>query len=397
MATGFSTRAIHAGQEHDKTSGAIVPPIYQTSTYGQHEVGGTPTYCYSRTGNPSRDALERNIASLENAAHALCFSSGMSAINNVLNLLSAGDHVIACNDLYGGAYRIFTKLYAKLGIEFTFVDATDAANITEAIRPNTRIVWLETPSNPLLRITDIRAGASVAKRAGALCVVDNTFATPYLQNPLKLGADIVVHSTTKYLNGHSDVLGGAVVTNSDDLYEKLRFFQNTVGAVPGPQDCFLIQRGIKTLELRMKRHCESARRIAETLTAHPSVEHVHFPGLANHPQHSVATSQMTDFGGIVSFDLRGGLDAVKKFAANAGIWTLAESLGGVCSLWCHPPTMTHAAVEPEVRRKNGLGDGLIRLSVGLEDVEDLLVDLVAALDAATTIEEQNRETEEVLV
>ncbi len=397
MATGFSTRAIHAGQEHDQTSGAIVPPIYQTSTYGQHEVGGTPTYCYSRTRNPSRDALERNIASLENAAHALCFSSGMSAINNVLNLLSAGDHVIACNDLYGGAYRIFTKLYAKLGIEFTFVDATEAANITEAIRPNTRIVWLETPSNPLLRITDIRAGASVAKRAGALCVVDNTFATPYLQNPLKLGADIVVHSTTKYLNGHSDVLGGAVVTNSDDLYEKLRFFQNTVGAVPGPQDCFLIQRGIKTLELRMKRHCESARRIAETLTAHPSVEHVYFPGLANHPQHSVATSQMTDFGGIVSFDLRGGLDAVKKFAANAGIWTLAESLGGVCSLWCHPPTMTHAAVEPEVRRKNGLGDGLIRLSVGLEDVEDLLVDLVAALDAANTVEEQNRETEEVLV
>ncbi|MCA9253860.1 MAG: aminotransferase class V-fold PLP-dependent enzyme, partial [Phycisphaerales bacterium] len=329
MATGFSTRAIHAGQEHDQTSGAIVPPIYQTSTYGQHEVGGTPTYCYSRTGNPSRDALERNIAALENAAHALCFSSGMSAINNVLNLLSAGDHVIACNDLYGGAYRIFTKLYAKLGIEFTFVDATEAANITEAIRPNTRIVWLETPSNPLLRITDIRAGASVARRAGALCVVDNTFATPYLQNPLKLGADIVVHSTTKYLNGHSDVLGGAVVTNSDNLYEKLRFFQNTVGAVPGPQDCFLIQRGIKTLELRMKRHCESARKIAETLAAHPSVEHVYFPGLANHPQHSVAASQMTDFGGIVSFDLRGGLDAVKKFAAHAGIWTLAESLGGV--------------------------------------------------------------------
>ncbi|NOX60147.1 MAG: PLP-dependent transferase [Planctomycetes bacterium] len=382
MSTGFNTRAIHLGQEPDAQSGAVIPPIYQTSTYGQTEVGGDPTYCYSRTGNPTREALEKNIAGLENAKHGLCFASGMSAINNVLNLLSAGDHVVACNDLYGGAYRIFTKLYAKFGIEFTFVDATQPTNIRTALRKNTRIVWLETPSNPLLRITDIRACASIAREAGALCVVDNTFATPYLQNALQLGADIVVHSTTKYLNGHSDVLGGAVVVDSDDLHQQLRFFQNTVGAVPGPQDCFLIQRGIKTLALRMRQHCASAKQIAKTLAQHPNVEHVYFPGLSDHPQHQIAISQMNDFGGIVSFNLRGGLRAVEKFAANAGLWTLAESLGGVCSLWCHPPTMTHAAVEREVRLKNGLGDGLIRLSVGLEDIDDLLADLTKALDSA---------------
>ncbi len=391
MARGFSTRAIHVGQEHDTHSGAVIPPIYQTSTYGQTEVGGNPAYCYSRTGNPSREALERNIAALEDATHGLCFASGMSAINNVLNLLRAGDHVVACNDLYGGAYRIFTKLYAKLGVEFTFVDATEPSNITEALRPNTRIVWLETPSNPLLRITDIRACAAIARKAGAICVVDNTFATPYLQHPLQLGADIVVHSTTKYLNGHGDVLGGAVVTDSDDLCEQLRFFQNTVGAVPGPQDCFLIQRGIKTLELRMARHCASAKRIAEILNQHDSVARVYFPGLNDHPQHTVAAEQMNDFGGIVSFDLLGGLDAVKAFAGDAGIWTLAESLGGVCSLWCHPPTMTHAAVEPEVRRKNGLGDGLIRLSVGLENIDDLLVDLQRALDTAAKVTNEQKE------
>jgi cystathionine gamma-lyase len=350
-------------------------PIYQTSTFGQTTIGGTPKYCYSRTGHPTRAALEANLAALEGAAHALAFASGMSAINNVLNLLQAGDHVVACSDLYGGAYRIFTKLYAKFGVFFTFVDATDASAVERALRPETRLLWLETPSNPLLRITDIAACTELARRRGVSSVVDNTFATPYLQTPLNLGADVVVHSTTKYLNGHGDVLGGAVVTNSAELFDRLKFFQNAVGAVPGPQDCYLQLRGIKTLSLRMERHCSSARRIAEFLTEHPAVGRVYYPGLASHPGHEAAARQMRDFGGIVSFDLRGGIEAVRRFAGGCSLWTLAESLGGVKSLFCHPATMTHAAVDPDVRRKNGLTDGLIRLSPGLEDVEDLLADL----------------------
>lgn len=381
MGTGFHTRAIHAGQPDDPVTGAATFPIYQTTTYGQAEIGGEPDFCYTRTGNPSRSALERNLASLEEAGHALTFASGMSAINNVLNLLQAGDHVVACSDLYGGAYRIFTKLYARLGISFTFVDTSDPANLRAAVNDHTRLVWLETPSNPLLRITDIQACAEIAASAGAWTVVDNTFATPLLQRPLALGADIVVHSTTKYLNGHGDVLGGAVLTDSDELYEQLRFYQNTVGAVPSPQDCFLVLRGIKTLPLRVQRHCDSARQVAEFLVEHPVVRRVYYPGLATHPGHHIARRQARDFGGIVSFDLDDDIDAAKIFSRSCSLWTLAESLGTAKSLFCHPPTMTHAAVEPQVRRKNGIGDGLIRLSVGLEDTSDLIADLNGALGA----------------
>lgn len=381
MTTGFATRAIHAGQDNDPLTGAISFPIYQTSTFGQAEIGGKPDYCYSRTGNPTRTALEINLAALEAANYALAFASGMSAINNVLNLLQVGDHVVACSDLYGGAYRIFTKLYAKLGISFQFVDTTDLEQVASALRRPTRLLWLETPSNPLLRVTDIAACARIARGAGAWTAVDNTFATPYLQAPLSLGADMVVHSTTKYLNGHGDVLGGAVITNSSELYEQLKFFQNAVGSVPGPQDCYLLLRGIKTFPLRMERHCASARRVAEFLDAHPAVKRVYFPGLPDHPGYELASRQMRDFGGIVSFELEDGLEGVKAFARHLSLWTLAESLGGVKSLFCHPATMTHAAVDPNVRRRNGLTEGLIRLSVGLEDVEDLIDDLSRRLEA----------------
>lgn len=381
MAYGIHTRAIHAGQGNDPLTGAVVFPIYQTSTFGQSVIGGEPEFCYTRTGNPTQRALERNLASLESARHGLAFSSGMAAINNVLNLLSAGDHVVACADLYGGAYRIFTKLYARFGVSFTFVDTTDPKNVLDAIRENTRIVWVETPSNPLLRLTDIAACARHAKAVGAWLVVDNTFATPHLQAPLALGADIVVHSTTKYLNGHADVLGGAVVTNREDLHEQLRFCQNAVGSIPSPHDCYLVLRGIKTLGLRVERHCTNARIVARFLTEHPAVRRVHFPGLEDHPQHELAKSQQRDFGGIVSFELDDDLEAVKAFQSSCALWTLAESLGGPKSLICHPATMTHAAVEPDVRRANGIHDGLIRLSVGLEDVDDLIDDLQLGLRA----------------
>jgi cystathionine gamma-lyase len=384
MAYGTATRAIHAGQSNDPLTGAVAFPIYQTSTYAQSVIGGEPEFCYTRTGNPTQQALERNLAALESARHALAFSSGMAAINNVLNLLSAGDHVVTCSDLYGGAYRIFTKLYARFGIEFTFVDTTDPQNVRDAIRENTRIVWIETPSNPLLRLTDIAACASRAKSAGAWTVVDNTFATPCLQSPLALGADIVVHSTTKYLNGHADVLGGAIVTNRDDLFESLKFYQNAVGSIPSPHDCYLVLRGVKTLGLRVDRHCAGARVVAAFLDAHPAVRRVHFPGLPDHPQHELARAQMSDFGGIVSFELDDDVEAVRAFQSSCKLWTLAESLGGPKSLICHPATMTHAAVDPEVRRANGLHDGLIRLSVGLEDVEDLIDDLQLGLRAAAS-------------
>lgn len=390
MPYAFATRAIHAGQPNDAVTGSVTFPIHQTSTFGQTELGGTPAYCYARTGNPTRSALEQNLAALENAEFALAFASGMSAINNVLNLLSAGDHVIACQDLYGGAYRIFTKLYAKFGVEFTFVDTTDPENIRKAITDRTKIVWLETPSNPLLKITDIAACAAIAKSAGAWTVVDNTFATPYLQQPLALGADIIIHSTTKYLNGHSDVLGGAVITNDAGVAEQLKFFQNCVGSVPGPQDCYLVLRGIKTLDLRMERHCASTRKIAVYLANHPAINRVYYPGLPSHPGHDVARRQLRDFGGVISFELNGDIDAVKRFAKATKLWTLAESLGGVKSLFCNPATMTHAAVEPDVRRANGLSDGLIRLSVGLEDPDDLIQDLDQAINAALKTRQPER-------
>ncbi|MCC7291583.1 MAG: PLP-dependent transferase [Phycisphaerales bacterium] len=379
---GFDTLAIHAGQPNDPLTGAVNFPIYQTSTYGQEEIGGKPDFCYTRTGHPTRAALEANLAALEGARFGLAFSSGMAAINNVLNLLQAGDHVIACRDLYGGAYRIFTKLYAKFDVSFTFVDTRDPGSVRRAIRDNTRLLWLETPSNPLLTLTDIEACTSLARRAGVWSVVDNTFATPVLQRPLRLGADIVVHSTTKYLNGHSDVLGGAVITSDAELHEKLKFFQNCVGAVPGPQDCFLTLRGLKTLSLRVQRHCDNARRIAAFLETHPAIKRVHYPGAAHHPQAELARRQLSDFGGVISFELEDDIERVKRFSRGCRLWTLAESLGGVKSLFCHPATMTHASVEPDVRRANGITDGLIRLSVGLEDASDLIRDLDAALDAA---------------
>ena len=377
----FDTRVIHAGQPNDEATGAVAFPIYQTSTFAQIEPGLDRGYCYSRTGNPTRRALEDNLAALEGARHGLAFASGMAAIHAVLATLRQGDHVVSTTDLYGGAWRIFTKLFAKFGVDFTFIDTTDLAAVRTAIRRETKLLWLETPSNPLLKVTDIAACTALARAAGVVTVVDNTFATPLLQQPLALGADIVVHSTTKYINGHSDVIGGAVVTNDDALLTELKFFQNAIGAVPGPQDCYLTLRGVKTLPLRMERHCASAELLARWLEQHERVRRVWYPGLVSHETHAVAARQMGRFGAVVAFELDADLDETRAFTRRLRLWTLAESLGGVKSLFCHPPTMTHASVEPEVRRKVGIGDGLIRLSVGLEDVRDLVDDLDQALAA----------------
>ncbi len=379
MGFEFDTLAIHAGQPNDPETGAVTFPIYQTSTFEQIEPGVTKGFSYSRTENPTRKALEQCVAALEGSTHGLAFASGLAAINTGLNLLQSGDHVVACRDLYGGAYRIFTKVYRKFGVEFSFADATDLEAIEREFTPRTRFLWLETPSNPLLQVTDLASASRIAKRHGALTVVDNTFATPYLQRPLDLGADIVVHSTTKYLNGHADVIGGALVVRDPELWERLRFFQNAVGAIPGPQDCFLTLRGIKTLGVRMDRHCANARKIAEYLAGHPKVARVFYPGLATHPGHAIARAQQRDFGAMLSFELRCDVDEAKRFTKRTRLFTLAESLGSVKSLLCHPPTMTHASVEPEVRRRNGIPDGLVRLSVGLEDARDLLLDLEQAL------------------
>jgi len=381
MSYAFDTLAIHAGQPNDETTGSVTFPIHQTSTFGQEEPGVNKGYCYSRTGNPTRSALEANLAALEGGRFGLAFASGLAAVNTVLNLLKSGDHVVAGRDLYGGSYRIFTKVYRKLGIEFSFVDITRVAEVEAALRPNTRLLWLESPSNPLLQLVDLAATAAVARAHGVWTVVDNTFATPYLQQPLALGADIVLQSTTKYLAGHSDVIGGALITNDEKLYEDLKFHQNAVGAIPGPQDCFLVLRGTKTLSVRMERHCANARALAAFLDDHPRVQRVYFPGLPAHPGHDIAVRQMRDFGGVISFELKGGVDEAKAFASSVRLWTLAESLGSVKSLLCHPATMTHASVEPEVRRRNGISDGLVRLSAGIEDVRDLVADLAQALDA----------------
>lgn len=375
----FNTRAIHEGQPNDPQTGAVTFPIFQTSTFGQQEPAVHKGFVYGRTDNPTRTALEKNLASLEEAKFGLAFSSGLGAVNTVLNLLQSGDHVVACQDLYGGTYRIFTKVYQKFGLQFTMLDTTRVSNIESALKPNTKVIWLESPSNPLLRITDIKATTEIAKKRGILTVVDNTFATPYLQQPLKLGADIVLHSTTKYLNGHADVIGGALITNSSDLNEKLKFYQNSVGAVPGPQDCFLILRGTKTLSLRMDRHCFNARKLAEFLSKHKKIEKVHYPGLEQHPGYEIAKRQMRDFGGMVSFEIKANEAATRKFSSSMKIITLAESLGAIKSLLCHPASMTHASVEPEVRRKGGISDSLVRMSVGLEDWEDLVEDLEQAL------------------
>ncbi len=376
---GFGTRAIHGGQSPDPSTGAIMPPVYMTSTYVQSSPGVNKGFDYSRTINPTRIALEANLAALEGASHGLAFSSGMAAGNSVLQLLSAGDHVVACNDLYGGSYRIMRAVYERFGLTFSFLDTTDEDAYTAAFRPETKLVWIETPSNPLLRISDIERCASIARDRGALTVVDNTFATPYLQQPLALGADIALHSTTKYLGGHSDVVGGALLMNDDGLHERSRFLQNSVGSVPGPMDCFLVLRGTKTLHLRMDKHAENAAHIAEWLSGHDAVERVFYPGLPSHPQHALASRQMRNAGGMVSFDVKGGLAGSRRVAGRVRLFALAESLGGVESLLDHPAIMTHASIPRAEREAAGLTDGLLRLSVGIEDLDDLMADLEHAL------------------
>ncbi len=379
---GPGTRAVHAGQEADPCTGAIMPPIYQTSTFVQEAPGKHKGYEYARVSNPTRTALEKNVAALEEAKHGIAFASGVAGITAILTQLNPGDHVVSTNDLYGGTYRLFRSTFERFGIGFSFVDMTDLKATEAAIRPETRLLWVETPTNPLLRIIDIAAVAHLAHDHGADVAVDNTFASPYLQQPLNLGADLVLHSTTKYLGGHSDVIGGIVCTRREDWAEKLRFEVKNSGAVPGPMDCFLVLRGTKTLHVRMDRHCANARAIAEFLANHPAVARVYYPGLPEHPGHEIARRQMRDFGGMVSFTLKDDrIERAMEVLTRTRIFTLAESLGGVESLIGHPASMTHAAIPKEERLKAGLSDSLIRLSVGIEDVEDLIADLDRALRA----------------
>ena len=376
----FGTKAIHAGQEPDPTTGAIMTPIFQTSTYWQESPGNHKGYAYARGKNPTRKALEDCLAALENAQFGLAFSSGMGATDTVMKLLKPGDEVITGNDLYGGSYRMFTQIFAQYGIKFHFIDLDDAANISNYVTENTKLIWIETPTNPTMRIVDIAAAATIAKANNLLLVVDNTFASPYLQNPIDLGADIVMHSATKYLGGHSDVIMGALLTNRQDLFDKLAFIQNSCGAVPGPMDSFLVLRGLKTLHLRMKAHCENGRKVAEYLKNHPKVELVYWPGFADHPNHEIARKQMLDFGGMISFSTKGAtLESTFKLASSFKVFSLAESLGGVESLINHPATMTHASIPKAERDKAGVTDTLLRLSVGVEDAEDILADLEQAL------------------
>ena len=376
----FGTKAIHAGVEPDPTTGAIMTPIFQTSTYVQKSPSKHKGYAYARGANPTRNQLQKNIAALENGKFGLCFSSGMGATDAVLRLLNPGDEVITSNDLYGGSYRLFTKVYERAGIKFHFIDLAKAENITPYITPKTRLLWLETPSNPLMRVIDIAACVALVKKHNIQVAVDNTFASPYLQNPLDLGADIVMHSVTKYLGGHSDVIMGALVVNDEQLYKDLAFIANSCGAVPGPQDSFLVLRGIKTLHLRMERHCFNGKKVAEYLRNHPKVGKVYWPGFNDHPNHDVAKKQMRDFGGMISFTLKNdSLENATTLMENMEVFSLAESLGGVESLINHPASMTHASIPREERIKNGLSDSLIRLSVGVEDIEDLLADLEQAL------------------
>ena len=378
--SNFATRAIHAGQRPDPSTGAIMTPVYMSSTYVQESPGVLKDdYDYSRSANPTRKALEANLASLEGGRHGLAFASGLSAMDCVLHTLSTGDHIVLCDDVYGGSFRLLDKVYRQLGIETTRVDMTDLSATESAMKERTRLLWAETPTNPMLKVLDIAALAGLAHARGATLAVDNTFATPYLQNPLSLGADLVLHSSTKYLGGHSDVIGGALVTNDDDLAARLKFLQNSVGAVPSPMDCFLLLRSTKTLHVRMDRHCANAARIAHMLEADPRVERVTYPGLESHPQHELAARQMRDFGGMITMVIKGGLEASRAFLERVHLFSLAESLGGVESLIEHPAIMTHASVSPEARRELGIDDGLVRLSVGIEDADDLLADLDAAL------------------
>ena len=376
----FGTLAVHAGQAPDPNSGAIMTPIYQTATYVQQAPGQHQGHEYARVSNPTRTALEGNLAALEDAAHAIAFSSGVAATDAIVKSLRPGDHIVSSNDLYGGTYRLFRQVYGPFGIESTFVDMRDPDAVAQALRPETRLLWIETPTNPLLRIVDIQRLAEIAHAQGVDVAVDNTFATPFLQQPLAFGADLVVHSTTKYLGGHSDLIGGAVCTSHDAWAEKLRFQIKSTGAVPGPMDCFLALRGTKTLHLRLERHCANARRIATFLSEHPAVDRVHYPGLPEHPGHDLARRQMRDFGGMLSFTLaEDNMDNALRVLSGTRVFSLAESLGGVESLISHPPTMTHASIPREERLKAGLSDTLIRLSVGVEAIEDLLEDLDQAL------------------
>lgn len=377
----FNTKTIHGGQSPDKAYGSVMPPIYQTSTYSQTTPGEHKGYEYSRTHNPTRNALENSFASIENGNYGLAFGSGLAAIDAVIKLLKPGDEVISTNDLYGGTYRLFTKVFENFNVKFHFVRMEDVNLIESHINNRTKLIWVETPTNPMLNIIDIKAISKISKQNNILFAVDNTFATPYLQRPLDLGADIVMHSATKYLGGHSDVVMGALVVNDETLAKQLYFIQNASGAVCGPQDSFLVLRGIKTLHVRMQRHCENGRSVANFLLNHPKVERVYWPGLKSHPNHSVALQQMNDFGGMLSFTSKGNnFDAAIKVVEKLKIFTLAESLGGVESLAGHPASMTHASIPKEVREKTGVVDSLIRLSVGIEDIDDLIADLKQALD-----------------
>lgn len=376
----FNTKTIHGGQEHEQAYGAVMPPIYQTSTYAQTTPGGHKGYEYSRTHNPTRHALEKAFASIENGEFGLAFGSGLASIDAVMKLLKPGDEVISTNDLYGGSYRLFTKIFQDFGIKFHFISMHDASNVESYINKNTKLIWVETPTNPMMNIIDIKTISKIAKKHAILLAVDNTFATPYLQQPLDLGADIVMHSATKYLGGHSDVVMGALVVKDKELADKLYFIQNASGAICGPQDSFLVLRGIKTLHVRMQRHCENGRDVALYLKKHPKIEKVYWPGFEDHPNHLVAKSQMKDFGGMISFTTKGNnYNEAIKIVEKLKIFTLAESLGGVESLCGHPASMTHASIPKEEREKTGVIDSLIRLSVGIEDIEDLLFDLKQAL------------------
>ena len=376
----LATKFIHAGAEPDPSTGAIMTPIFQTSTYVQEAPGKNKGYEYARSQNPTRKALEDALAIIENGKYGLAFGSGVAATDSVIKLLNPGDEVIAANDMYGGSYRLFTKVWERYGIKFIYVNTSDAANVKAAVTANTKLIWVETPTNPLMNITDIAAIAAIAKAANALLCVDNTFASPYLQNPLDLGADIVMHSSTKYLGGHSDVIQGALIMNDGGLREKLYFIQKSCGAVPGPMDCFLILRGIKTLHVRMKQHCENGEKIAHWLRKHPKVAKVYWPGFEDSPGYVIAKKQMSGFGGMISFELKNDSEAeVKRVLSSTHLFSLAESLGGVESLINHPASMTHASIPKEERIKNGLSEGLIRLSVGIEDADDLIADLDNAI------------------
>jgi len=375
----FATKVIHAGQEPDPSTGAIMTPIFQTSTYAQTGLGENKGYEYSRSHNPTRTALENCIAALEDGQFGLAFASGMAAETAILSLLSAGDHIVACDDLYGGSYRIFERIMRRYNVETAYVAAGNIAGYEAAIRPNTKLMWLETPTNPLLRLVDIAAVAKIAHQHKVLLVVDNTFASPYFQQPLNLGADIVVHSTTKYINGHSDVIGGALVTNNEEVYQAIKFYENAAGGVPAPFDSWLTLRGIKTLAVRMRQHEENARAIASFLAEHPRVEKVYYPGLITHPDHELAKRQMRGFGGMVSFQFKGTYADVDTVVRRFKVFALAESLGGVESLVCHPASMTHGSIPKDIREARGLTDTLLRLSVGIEDSDDLLADLEQAL------------------